>query len=110
MIEQGLGRPIANLSFAMMHGYVQAIQKSGVDMVHTARPFSYYRKVFYEGQPASAVLRSLRGKRIVDELDVLEKEYGITTVVMQDDAFNSDTEAMIEFCEEKLKRGNKIDN
>ena len=66
MIEQGLGRPIANLSFAMMHGYVRAIQKSGVDMVHTARPFSYYRKVFYEGQPASAVLRSLRGKRVVD--------------------------------------------
>jgi len=52
--------------------------------------------------------RGLKGKRIVDELDVLEKEYGVTTVVMQDDAFNSDTEAMIEFCEEKLKRGNKI--
>jgi SAM-dependent methyltransferase len=66
MIEQGLGRPIANLSFAMMHGYVRAIQKSGVDMIHTARPFSYYRKVFYEGQSASAVLRSLRDKRVVD--------------------------------------------
>ncbi len=52
--------------------------------------------------------RGLSGKRIVDELDVLEKEYGITTVVMQDDAFNSDTKAMIEFCEEKVKRGNKI--
>ncbi|MCA9406403.1 MAG: radical SAM protein [Candidatus Omnitrophica bacterium] len=53
--------------------------------------------------------RGLKGKRIVDELDILEKEYGINTVVMQDDAFNSDTEAMIEFCEEKIKRGNKID-
>ena len=52
--------------------------------------------------------RGLKGKRIVDELDILEKEYGINTVVMQDDAFNSDTEAMIEFCEEKIKRGNKI--
>jgi radical SAM superfamily enzyme YgiQ (UPF0313 family) len=27
---------------------------------------------------------------------------------MQDDAFNSDTKAMIEFCEEKIKRGNNI--
>ena len=27
---------------------------------------------------------------------------------MQDDAFNSDTKAMIEFCEEKIKRGNKV--
>lgn len=52
--------------------------------------------------------RGLAGKRIVDELDLLEKKYGITTVVFQDDAFNTDTNAMIEFCEEKLKRGNKI--
>ena len=52
--------------------------------------------------------RGLKGKRIVDELDILEKQYGVTTVVMQDDAFNTDTEAMIEFCEEKIKRGNNI--
>jgi anaerobic magnesium-protoporphyrin IX monomethyl ester cyclase len=52
--------------------------------------------------------RGLSGKRIVDELDVLEKQYGVVTVVMQDDAFNSDTKAMIEFCEEKIKRGNNI--
>lgn len=53
--------------------------------------------------------RGLKGKRIVDELELLEKKYGITTVVFQDDAFNTDTQAMVEFCEEKLKRGNKID-
>ena len=35
-------------------------------MVHTARPFSYYRKVFYRGQPKAAVLNSLQGKRVVD--------------------------------------------
>lgn len=53
--------------------------------------------------------RGLKGKRIVDELEILEKQYGITTVVFQDDAFNTDTQAMIEFCNEKIKRGNKID-
>ncbi len=53
--------------------------------------------------------RGLKGKRIVDELEILEKQYGITTIVFQDDAFNTDTAAMIEFCEEKLKRGNKIE-
>ncbi len=53
--------------------------------------------------------RGLKGSRIVDELDLLEKEYGITTVVFQDDAFNTDTNTMIEFCEEKIKRGNKIE-
>ncbi len=53
--------------------------------------------------------RGLTGRRIVDELELLEKEYGINTVVFQDDAFNTDTQSMIEFCEEKIRRGNKID-
>ncbi len=53
--------------------------------------------------------RGLKGNRIVDELELLEKKYGITTVVFQDDAFNTDTQAMIEFCNEKIRRGNKID-
>ena len=66
IIEQGLGRPIANMSFAVMHGYVRSIQRRGVAMLHTARPFSYYRKVFYKSQSKSAVLKSLQDKRIVD--------------------------------------------
>ncbi|MDE2223339.1 MAG: radical SAM protein [Candidatus Omnitrophica bacterium] len=53
--------------------------------------------------------RGLSGKRICDELDILEKQYNISTVVFQDDAFNTDTAAMIEFCNEKIKRGNKIE-
>jgi len=70
-----------------------------------------YEWALYDSRSATQDFTSWRGmtgKRIVDELDVLEKQYGITTVVMQDDAFNSDTKAMIEFCEEKLKRGNTI--
>ena len=35
-------------------------------MLHTARPFSYYRKVFYQGQPELIVLNSLQGKRLID--------------------------------------------
>ena len=70
-----------------------------------------YEWALYDSRSATKDFTSWRGmtgKRIVDELDVLEKQYGITTVVMQDDAFNSDTKAMIEFCEEKIKRGNNI--
>lgn len=70
-----------------------------------------YEWALYDSRSATqdfSSWRGMTGKRIVDELDILEKQYGITTVVMQDDAFNSDTKAMIEFCEEKLKRGNKI--
>jgi SAM-dependent methyltransferase len=58
--------PIANTSFAMMRGYIQCAQRYGVRMMHTARPFSYYRKVFYRGQPRSRVLKQLQGQRIVD--------------------------------------------
>lgn len=52
--------------------------------------------------------RGLSAKRIVDELELLEKEYGVKVVVFQDDAFNVDAVVMKEFCEEKIKRGNKI--
>ncbi len=65
-IEQRLGGPIANISFALMRGYVRSAQRRGVGMMHTARPFSYYRKVFYQGQSRSEVLQNLTGKRVVD--------------------------------------------
>lgn len=65
-IEQKLGGPVANVSFALMRGYLRSAQRRGVGMMHTARPFSYYRKVFYRGQSSSSVLTSLQGKRIVD--------------------------------------------
>jgi SAM-dependent methyltransferase len=66
IIEKKLGGPIANMSFALMHGYVHSAQRRGVGMMHTARPFSYYRKVFYQGQSRSSVLQNLKGKRVVD--------------------------------------------
>jgi SAM-dependent methyltransferase len=66
MLEQGLGRPMANMSFAMMQTYLRSAQRRGVGMMHTARPFALYRKMFYGGQSRSAVLESLQGKRIID--------------------------------------------
>jgi SAM-dependent methyltransferase len=65
-LEQGLGRPLANASFLMMRGYIRSAQRRGVDMMHTARPFGHYRKVFFQGQSGSRVLQSLQGKRVID--------------------------------------------
>ena len=62
----GLAAPIANVSFAMMHSYVKSVQRSGVSMMHTARSFSYYRKVFYKNRSKAAVLAGLEGNRVVD--------------------------------------------
>lgn len=64
--EKNIGPPLANWSFAMMHRQVHVIQKRGVSMMHTARPFAYYRKVFFEGKTEAAVLQSLAGKRLLD--------------------------------------------
>lgn len=65
-LEQGLGRPIANASFAMMQIYLKSAQRRGVGMMHTARPFDHYRKVFFRGQSRSSVLRSLQGTQVID--------------------------------------------
>lgn len=65
-IEQRLVRSMANFSFSVMYHQVRAIEKSGVSMMHTARSFSYYRKIFYRGMNEAEVLQSLEGKRILD--------------------------------------------
>jgi anaerobic magnesium-protoporphyrin IX monomethyl ester cyclase len=52
--------------------------------------------------------RGLSAQRINDELDLLHQKYGIKVVVFQDDAFNVNSRAIREFCEEKIRRGNPV--
>lgn len=61
-----MGPTIANLSFGVMQHSLHVAQGLGVDMMHTARSFAYYRKIFYHNQSRATVLRRLQGKRIVD--------------------------------------------
>ena len=65
-LEQDLGRPVANLSFTAMQNYLRSAQRRGVSMMHTARPFAFYRKVFYGNQSRGTVLNALQDKRIAD--------------------------------------------
>ncbi len=65
-LERNAGPPLADFVFVSMRQQVRALQKSGVPMLHTARPFSYYRKVFYAGASTKKVLNDLEGKRVVD--------------------------------------------
>ncbi|OGW98553.1 MAG: hypothetical protein A2Z81_07040 [Omnitrophica WOR_2 bacterium GWA2_45_18] len=70
-----------------------------------------YEWSLYDPRSNKKDFTSWRGhsaKRIADELDILEKQYGIKVVVFQDDAFNVDPRVMKGFCEEKIKRGNQI--
>lgn len=52
--------------------------------------------------------RARSAKSICDELDLLEKTYGVKVVVIQDDAFNVSADMVQSFCEEKIRRGNQI--
>ena len=70
-----------------------------------------YQWSLYDQRNSSQDYISWRGKsyiKICDELDLLEKEYGVKVVVIQDDAFNVDKVNVKRFCEEKIKRGNQI--
>lgn len=52
--------------------------------------------------------RAKSAKRVVDELELLEKEYGVKVVVIQDDTFNVNLNRVKETCDEILKRGLSI--
>lgn len=48
--------------------------------------------------------RAKSAKRIVDEMELLEKKFGVAVAVLQEDNFNVDGKRAKEFCEEKLRR------
>lgn len=49
--------------------------------------------------------RAKSAARVVDEVELLEKKFGVKVIVIQEDNFNVNGKRAKEFCEEKLKRG-----
>ena len=49
--------------------------------------------------------RAKSAQRVVDEVELLEKEFGVQVIVIQEDNFNVNGKRAREFCEEKMKRG-----
>lgn len=52
--------------------------------------------------------RAKSAKRVVDEVELLEKKFGTKVMVIQEDNFNINGKRVREFCEEKIKRGLKM--
>lgn len=52
--------------------------------------------------------RAKSAKRVVEEVELLEKKFGVKVIVIQEDNFNLNGKRVREFCEEKLKRGLKM--
>ncbi len=70
-----------------------------------------YQWSLYDKRNSKTDYISWRGKshqKILEEMDLLEKQYGVKVVVIQDDAFNVDKENVKNFCEEKIRRDNRI--
>jgi radical SAM superfamily enzyme YgiQ (UPF0313 family) len=52
--------------------------------------------------------RAKSAKKVVDEIESLERKFGTKVVVIQEDNFNLNPARVREFCEEKIRRGLKM--
>jgi len=52
--------------------------------------------------------RAKSAQRVVDEVELLEKKFGVKVMVIQEDNFNINPKRVREFCQEKIKRGLKM--
>lgn len=52
--------------------------------------------------------RAKSAKRVVEEVELLEKKFGVKVMVIQEDNFNINAKRVREFCEEKIRRGLKM--
>jgi len=48
--------------------------------------------------------RAKSAKRVIEEVELLEKKFGVKVIVIQEDNFNLNPKRVREFCEEKIKR------
>ena len=48
--------------------------------------------------------RAKSAKRVVEEVELLEKKFGTKVIVIQEDNFNINSQRVREFCEEKIRR------
>jgi len=52
--------------------------------------------------------RAKSARRVIEEVELLEKNFGVKVIVIQEDNFNLNPRRVREFCEEKIRRGLKM--
>lgn len=55
-----------NFLFNALSSTARLYEKLGLSVVSTARPFSFYRKVFFHSRSEAAILAEIEGKTVVD--------------------------------------------
>jgi SAM-dependent methyltransferase len=66
MLEDKVQPAIAGLTFKALGGFTRAYRGLSLPVLSTGRSFSYYRKIFFDSQSASAVLKDLQGQCVLD--------------------------------------------
>lgn len=57
---------LSDISFSVMEANLKLYERLHLPVISTARPFAFYRKIFFHNKPESALLDSFGRKRIVD--------------------------------------------
>ena len=65
MIEQ-VQSTLASMTFSSFRGFTHAYNRFSLPVISTGRSFSYYRKLFFNGDSAARVLRELSECRTLD--------------------------------------------
>lgn len=59
-------RAMARATFVGINAVTEASNRSGLPVISTGRPFSFYRDVFFRGDPEDAIFEQLQGEVVVD--------------------------------------------
>ncbi|HET8707264.1 MAG TPA: hypothetical protein VFM46_13255, partial [Pseudomonadales bacterium] len=62
----GYQAALSDISFGAMKVNLKLYERLHLPVISTARPFSFYRKIFFDNCPEPTLLENLRGKRVVD--------------------------------------------
>jgi SAM-dependent methyltransferase len=66
MLKDKVQTALADMTFSVVDSFTRASNRLLLPVISTGRPFSYYRKIFFDNKPASTVLRELQGQCILD--------------------------------------------
>ena len=66
MLKDKVQLALANMTFRVVDSFTRASNRLLLPVISTGRPFSYYRKIFFDNKPGSTVLRELQGQCILD--------------------------------------------
>ena len=65
-MNQQVQSTLASMTFRSFRGFTDAYNRLSLPVISTGRSFRYYRRLFFNGDSATQVLRDLRQSRILD--------------------------------------------